>query len=572
MKMNIRIIAAAVLLALTSGAAMGQTPEDDRQLDRQVDVSRDYTPDVDKAMKIAIIPDINDTVALRPDLEYSITPNPWVTGFGVAAINPVRVSPGTYNPLRPFYLKAGGGAPGQTLFDIYASTTGVGGGHIGGYANHYGQYGKIKNDIGFKARGLHSTNSVGVFGKAFIGRRIAVEGELGFDYDLWSRYGQSVDIDAPGTFVAEDIKSKLQSYSIPRAQVTLGNDFTDLSYFNFRIGAGTYVLSDRSDNKETGVNAFIELGQRFNVHNFIFKGEFDGAFGGDDRQGEIHRIYKFGLDYSIETEKFKLGAGADFAHKAHSGTNSKSYVLPRFKILFNITDGSFIPYASLESSLVDNTYYNLTRVNPYINPDAGTAAVTRKYDIRGGITGSIASNLMYNLYVGWGTHKDPVFFYTDYSASPQTAVFGVIADKRMNVFSGGVELDGRISGSFSTGLSGHFYNYSMKNLGEASGLPKFDASLYLRYSCREKFNLRLAAELTGKRKFMEFASYDPAGSEPYYTKQDAAVDLSLEAEYFINQGFGVFLLGKNLGNSKIYRFNHYPDKGIGISAGVKLLF
>lgn len=597
--MNIKTAALVSALLITVDFTAAQAP-DDRQLDRQVDVSRDYTPDVERAMKLPIAPDIRDTVSLRPDFDYTITPNPWSTGFGVTAINPVRVSPSAYNPIYPFYLKAGGGAPGQTILDLYANTTGTGGGHAGAYVNHYGQFGKIRNDIGYKARGLHSTNSVGLFGKAVVGRRTYVQGEAGYDYDIWSRYGQAVDINA-GSYVPVDKKSSLQSYSVPRARFTFGHDFSDLSYFNFRIGAGTYMVKDRKDNKETGLNTFLEVGKAFSVHNFTLKGEFDGAFGGDMIQGEIHRQYKLGVGYAIEADRFKIGAGADYVYSSissrrtgdmlnNAGTETdmlwnyrtkhddgKSFFLPRFHISYDLGYGSFVPYAKLESSIVNNSFYNITRDNPYLRPLSGVAVDTRKYDFRAGFTGSIATNFMYNVYVGGGVHKKPAFFYTEYMDVGQTDYINVLTDDRMKIFTAGAEMDVRISGSFSAGLAVHYYDYSMKNFDHASGLPKFEGTLSLRYNYRDKFKVRAEADILGKRKFMEYSRYRYIGpAEPdeflYYTKQKAAADISLEAEYAVNKKFGVFLLGRNLANSKIYRFNHYPDRGISVSTGIKLMF
>ena len=44
------------------------------QVAKQVEVSKDYAPTVDKAQKIAIVPDMTDTVKMQPEIEYTITP------------------------------------------------------------------------------------------------------------------------------------------------------------------------------------------------------------------------------------------------------------------------------------------------------------------------------------------------------------------------------------------------------------------------------------------------------------------------------------------------------------------
>ena len=39
------------------------------QVAKQVEVSKDYTPTVKTAQKLAIVPDMTDTVKMRPDID-----------------------------------------------------------------------------------------------------------------------------------------------------------------------------------------------------------------------------------------------------------------------------------------------------------------------------------------------------------------------------------------------------------------------------------------------------------------------------------------------------------------------
>jgi hypothetical protein len=44
------------------------------QVAKQVEVSKDYTPTLNSAQKLSIAPDMTDTVKMRPDIDYTITP------------------------------------------------------------------------------------------------------------------------------------------------------------------------------------------------------------------------------------------------------------------------------------------------------------------------------------------------------------------------------------------------------------------------------------------------------------------------------------------------------------------
>ena len=111
------VIAAGVCLHLCGGAGSAMAQEG--ELNKQVEVNKEYVPDVGKAVKLGIVPRMTDTVSLRPEIGYSIRPSVWHTGFGVPAINPVRLSTAAYRPSAPFFLKAGVGYPFERVLDLY---------------------------------------------------------------------------------------------------------------------------------------------------------------------------------------------------------------------------------------------------------------------------------------------------------------------------------------------------------------------------------------------------------------------------------------------------------------------
>lgn len=556
------VIAAGVCLHLCGGAGSAMAQEG--ELNKQVEVNKEYVPDVGKAVKLGIVPRMTDTVSLRPEIGYSIRPSVWHTGFGVPAINPVRLSTAAYRPSAPFFLKAGVGYPLQSLLDFYGHwDSRQGGGGV--YVNHYGQYADIEGDAGRKEPATGTSNRVGAYGMHAWGRT-AVRGEVGYDYRLVSRYGimPQLAADAP----AEGVNTRFpdvtrQHYSTPRARVELGNDFRDLSRLNFRIGLEGYYMTDRYDYEETGLQAVAELGRKFGVHTFMLKGGFDGYWG-NDKLDYTDRIASAGIRYGIDLERFKFMLGVDYVY---DGGTQDNWFFPDFRITFDVTSGYFVPFVEVDGRLQNNGYRSTSLQNPFAA--AGLVMPnTAEYNGRAGITGSFSSSFSYKAYAGVTFFRKLNFF-----AYLPDATFGYLTDNATR-FTVGAELDGRVSGSFSLEAAAHYYGYTLKNLDKAGDRPDFDVSLNLRYDYRDKFTIRAGAELSGRRYCYEMPYLKEAATVWDYetVRLSPVVDVNLEAQLKVSRMVRVFLAGYNLACSKLYLFDHYRSMGINVMAGAVLSF
>lgn len=567
-----KILLIVCMSAAWINLARAQDP-DERDLDRRVDVSREYMPDMDRAAKLTIQPLMNDTVTLRPELEYTVIPTPWYTGFGVAAINPVRIDAARFEELLPFYLKAGFGVPSRSILDLYGTTTGTGGGYAGGYINHKGQWSKLRNDIDLKDRALESHNSLGVFGRTWLSNRIALSAELGYDYDIYSRYGYISKADP-----ADPGKSELVSYSVPRAAIVIGNDFTDLSFFNFAVGAEGYMMKDRQDAKETGLKAEIAIGKRFNIYQFMLSANYEGAFGGGVRDGYDISLLSVKPSYRITGKVIDIGAGVEIAYSKMKDEDSKTFFLPSVAIELKV-DRAFRIFADLKSETVSNSYRSVTSRNPYITNSywgVGYIHPERNYKAVAGIRGDISSNFSYEVRAGGGIVRDVLYYYY---LGDGTGNFQTFTDKKLKYFTAGASLTGRISENFSAGLEADYFNYSPKNVEYVLDRPEFVGDVYFRYNHRDRIFVKLRGGLQGTRYFGIYdISSVVVGDEIYvstlvdFEKQKAVFNLGLEGEYRLNKNFGVWLSADNLLNSKLYPYYHYRGFGISLTAGIKLMF
>ncbi|MCC8035651.1 MAG: hypothetical protein LIO77_06960 [Rikenellaceae bacterium] len=561
-------MAAALIAAVMFSVPITLTAQEpERDLDRSVDVSREYLPDMERAHKLTIAPQLSDTVALHPDLEYTVTPSPWMTGFGVAAINPVKIDAASFEPLQPFYLKAGFGFPARSTVDIYGTTTSTGGGYAGGYLNHTGNWSKLRSDYGQKERALESHNKVGIFGRTYLGQKIALSAEIGYDYDIYSLYNYSRP-------AASRDKSSLASYSLPRLAVEIGNDFTDLSFFNFAVGAEGYLLRARSDVKESGIKAGLALGKMFGMHRLALAAKYEGAYGGGERDGYNVSIISAAPSYLLDQGRFRIGAGVDISYSKMKGGSGKVYFLPSAEAAYSIAEGALVPYAKMQSRLISNSLRSIVARNPYvIGNQAGFLHPSRDYKALAGVRGDIAANFSYELRVGGGIIRDVQYFIYDFTTGGPGYMgqFTTMAGKKVTYFTLGGSLSGRVSDSFTAGLDLDYFDYSDNDRDHAVWMPEFTGNINVAYNYREKIFIKLKGGLTGTRYGYAVAATSSGTTEAFY-KSSAVFDLGLEAEYRLIKNLGIFVSGENLLNRKLNPYLGYRGFGIGIIGGVKLLF
>ena len=92
------------------------------QVEKRVEVSKAYVPSVEHATKLAVRPNMVDTAAIQPEIDYSITPLTLETQLATRPIRPATITYWEFDRPLPFYLKAGAGYPLNSALDLYVST------------------------------------------------------------------------------------------------------------------------------------------------------------------------------------------------------------------------------------------------------------------------------------------------------------------------------------------------------------------------------------------------------------------------------------------------------------------
>lgn len=599
MKMSVKTYLLAAAGTILSVAAYAQ--QENPTIERQVEVSRQYAPEVRQAHKLYVIPNMMDTASLRPDYEYSIFPKAWATGFGVEAINPARIYASDFARRYPFYVKLGGGFPGQSVFDLYGVSTNTRGGSYGVYANHYGQYDKREDDYGVKAKNGFMTNDFGVFGTLRVGQRTQLSGELGMEYNTWDRAAEVVSYNVPTPGQMDLVKSDVSTYKyfVPKARIEFGNDFKDLSRFNFSIGADfTHMKEKEQDLKYTQFSVSGKIGRQFDIHQLTLGAKVE-MISSEKVPKLRNNIYTLSPSYGITTDMFTLKARVDVVldiyddeEDGYDGSfkqrDNDIYALPQLSMTFGAEGSAIVPYIEVDSRLVKNNPLEFMRLNPLAS-NIPPLENGRSYDLRAGAYGTITPAIGYRIYGGGGLENDIVYFMQTSAetftgaTSLERALSHDVGGKysRITYFTVGGELETRLGGSFTDVLGAKYNKYRAKacmlgtseKMSYVFGRPEYEVSLKANYNYNSKFFLRAGVELLGKTRYAFYDYSLSAYTGTFRTEQQSnRVNLSLEAEYFMTPQLGIFLSGSNLLGQDMYYFSNYKDDKMRVNAGVKFLF
>ncbi len=590
-----------ILFAITlSGIALLLPATAEAQVVKQVEVTKAYIPEVADAVKLPIEPNMVDTVKMRPEIDYSISPKIFATDLATHRFKPATVTYWEFNRPKTFYAKIGAGYQLNSVGDVYASIHNARVGYLLAYVNHHGEYEKrydfarkMASKLGVsrsKNDAIQMQNRVGVAGGVYCGRQI-FEGDINYNSEMYNRY---VSKDG-GAIDFEDVNLKLR----------FGDSFTDLSRTNFNIALYGSYFNDKSgwsarpkySLQEVHVGAEAKVARKFKVHYVELGAGYDGRWGikpsgevAKDLSRYIDNTARVGLRYGFTHTLFDLMVGADYCYdkvKARAEVKGRAshYVLPMAKLRMNVGQRNVVtPFVELESSLENNSYHSLVLRNPYVELVENQFSMpnTVNYDLRFGIEGRLAKDkLAYRLYAGMSFIENSVYWYSyDYMwLRPETA--------RRNVMSLNLEVDYRpISRlEISAGVHGYlftdFAKIKVESLGESrpleGGRSPIDGYFKARYDFG-KISVGASADFYGKAEWSSFERIDktlapePANMEIKKLETPFYANVSLDVDWEVSKHCSLFLEGRNLANMDIYRWAWYRDLGIHFTVGARVNF
>lgn len=530
------------------------------QVAKHVEVSKDYTPSVGTAQKLSVIPDMTDTVTMQPDIDYTITPRSYQTSLLTENFRPATITYWDYNRSRPFYAKGALGVPLTSEADVYVSTFNKDRGYAMAYVNHWGDYRNRKNFEGMKVTSHTSEMSNRAGGRAglFLGRH-TLEADIYGDQQLRHRYPTT------GARV---------HYGRIAGKVRIGDDFTDLSRWNFNVEAGGgifgdgYAPGDSPKRRQSELEARLAVGRMLGKHVLRIHAGYTGVFGAKALDEYKDNMLMAGARYGISGRRLEFLVGADYYHdRVALASGSPHHVFPYLHMTWKNTSEGFVPYIEVDGGLRRHDYGSLKYENPYMQLDEAalpTAFVQPNesyYNGRAGISGRLArGRFSYNLSAEVSFADDHCYWYC--------------CDYANYLFAGAYQQSLRIDGSVKFRPVGQFEAelyagvYAWENYDSYySSRPSAQGALKLRYLGR-RISAGVSADYHNRIKWMSLA---PNGDFEV-VRTPATFQLGLNVEWRVNDRWAAFAEGRNLTGSKVYEWAYYYYDTPQFVLGAKITF
>jgi hypothetical protein len=540
------------------------------QVAKHVEVTKDYAPSVSQAQKLSSLPDMTDTVTMRPDIDYTITPRSYETSLETRNFKPATITYWDYSRSRPLYASVAMGAPLQSEADAYISTFNKDKGYAMAYVNHWGDYRNRRNllDERVKKSTAEMSNRIGGRAGLVWGRHL-LEADIYGDQQLRHRYpttGEKIHF------------GKLQG------KVRLGDDFTDLSRWNFNIeaGGGFFLDGNKGGNyNQSNFEAKAAVGKMLGQHLFKLHVSYSGVYGAKTIDAYKNGTLMAGLRYGFSGKRFEFVVGADYYYdKVSESVDSPHHIFPNLKMTWKNRSQGFIPFVEVDGGLRRHDFASLMYENPFFTPIEGV----------GSLLASAPNEAVYNGRAGFGGVLGRGVFAYNLSAELSFANdhFYWFANNANYYFTSAYQHSLRIDGSillrpaawFEAELKAGVYVWENYD-NHYSNRPNFETSLKLSFVAR-RFSADINFGYRGGIKWMTMAEGSDTGdlialpAPPTlsfsHVKTDSELTLGLYAEYRINDRWGVFAEGRNFTGSRIYEwYGYYRDSAEGL-LGVKFTF
>ncbi len=550
------------------------------QVEKQVEVTKSYVPQLEQAEKLAIEPDMTDTMQLRPEIDYTITPLSLQTTLATSPMRPAKVTYWEFNRPRPFYAKVGVGYPWQSVADFYAATQNPGTGYAMAYLNHDGRYADIKNDFGVKNNALRMMNRVGGAAGKYLGKHI-VEGDVNYTHRAYRRYGACY----PAAWSVEP--GEKVGYSDVAAMVRIGDDFQDLSRTNFEVKLNGNLFYDHTDpigmsgrGRQTNFGAATRVERAFANFRLGAEVEYSQMEGGKSLDGCRQQLIHAALHYARHIEQMSLEVGIDYYYDRFKRRESsaENYVFPRVRLEFDLVSDAVKPFVELDGSLATHDFRSLTAENPYLPEAMWLAKSTPEWALRGGLTGHSKNNrFRYRLYLGTSLCDNYLYWLLPVldESAPEAYAAGWFLpwQERQIRYTLGGELRWRPATHWAFEADVNLYAYDDKHKLQ-HGEPEWKVALGVRYEGR-KVRCGLHATMMGERWWaMVSANENQSIQERMMGRYEApaTVDLNFDFEWSVSGSVALFVEGHNLLGSDLYRLPTMPEYGVNALMGVRMTF
>ena len=527
--------------------------------------------------KAALIPSlINDTTKTQIKSKFVFYEYTASSEMQLQPIKPAKlkiVDP--LDKLKRGYVKGGIGMYTTPLAEIYYNSLRSRKNNWGIHARHISSNSSIDN-TGFS--GL-SENEASAFYQHF-NRNNYWKGELNYRRDANHFYGFNRDeIDS-----ADDRDAIFQAFNNIGARISTSTFDNDTGDLNYEGTLAYYNYSDRYEAVENNVmlNTRFKKMIKSEVYSLDFGVDFNNYKSQQDTPITLSPSFSPEINTSNNTiikvipsvitsgEKWYVRAGLGIFANISDAT--KFHFYPNVEAKYNFLD-IFIPYVGINGGLERNSFKTLTTENPFLLSQVNLQNTNTRYNVYGGVRGSISNTVSFNLQVARKSVYGNALFVNDTAYTIGNRM-DVIYDS-MDV----TELNAQIMYENGEKLrvyaKGKYSFFSPLYEAYVWNTPALEVTVGGIYDLADKILVRAYIFFIGERKAKIYEELDGTelnSDNSYSISQKAFLDFNLGFEYRYNRTISAFVNFNNILNQRYLMFYQYPVQRINIMGGATWRF
>jgi hypothetical protein len=554
---NILILVSTFLMLLSSYAQTNPS------IDSTTIISETgFQPFLTDAFKIKSNPDIKDTNKIIPELKYSFLDKQLPVFFNIDPIKPAKIKGEPLVKLYRGYVKAGFGTNVTPLLEAYYNSKRAKHLSYGVFAKHFSSRGLANNDYsGF------SDNEINVFGKKFT-KEFTLFGKLGYTRNVNHYYGFS-DQNAAVIANSDDIRQELDILNV---DFSLTKNFTDTTQFDYNFDMAYHNINDLFQVSENHFeidgtlskyhkNELYAIGVEMNYNKLI-----------NSLDQERNLVLGLNPHISTSTDKwhFKVGIGLYL----NSYPDTKFHFYPKAEFKYNVVEHIIIPYVGIRGGLISNNLNNFYKENPFINTDLlVTQNSNQKYDIYGGIRGSLSSKITFNTSFSQQKMEGMPLYVKDFNNLIENKFVVVYDTVQFSKVTG--ELTYHKQEKFKIILGANYFNYSPRNEVKAWHRPDFKLTLSGIYDLSDKIIIR-ADIYHFSKQYAKVIRTETTNNSITFIEEvkelDGIFDINLGIEYRYTKKISAFIQFNNIASTPYKRWEDYPTQKLGVLGGLTYSF
>ncbi len=538
-----------------TGGAFAQT-----NLDSMIIISvGEYKPTIIDANKINDNLTITDSTQKLPVSVYGINSKKINTGFDVV---PIQAAQMVGEPLVKLYnalVKLGMGTYttpyGELWFNNLRSKEAV----YGFRLKHLSSSATLK-DYGFAG---FSDNEISLNSKKFL-KEHSLIGNFDYARNVVHFYGYNPAINN----IEEG--STHQRFNFISGNAQLVSHYTDKKRYHHDVKLSYYNIADNYNASENNIKATGMLQTAINKEVLKVNAAVDYYNYKNKTDTVNNTIITLNPNFVARDDKYHASIG--FTAVMDIFVQSKFYFYPNVDLSYNVIDDIIIPYAGLTGGIQKNSFRTFTNNNPFVLSELSMVNSNKKYELYGGIKGTLSSTTAFNARASYSEVNNMVLFVNDTKEILQNK-FDVIYDDASILNIRG-EVFYQQQERLRISLRGEYFNYKMKTELRAWYKPQVELTLSANYNLRDKITVKVDLFYIDKQFAKTFVSDTTSitGKKVVAKELAGIFDANIGLEYRYNKKLGFFLNVNNIANVRYLRWMNYPTQRFNLMGGLSYSF